>query len=235
MIFACLNSNPSMMKRISLFTSLCLCLILTAESLCADPVIGPVSYDYASMMLKKRKEKEEMEYKQVVSFYPVKALSNYMMVGYERQISPKHALKVVAGYVNFETNNTNTNFDFEVKDYSGMRFDIMLKYFVGRNNPVFNGAYFSPFLSFKNAKFKHRSFDFNFGVEPEWEEGAASSLTAGFIFGYQIPLGESFSVDAFIGDALKSSSGNYLQADRLFDQYRNSIGIITGLSVGFGF
>ncbi len=202
----------------------------------ADDVPGFSTYkksDFSSALMKRKKEKDDMPYRQVVSFYPVKALSNYMMVGYERQVSPKHAMKVVAGYINFEQNNTSTNFDFEVKDFSGVRFDLMFKYFVGKNNPVFNGVYFSPILSFKNSKFKYNSFD-NFGIE-EWEEGAASSVTAGFLFGYQMPLGESFTADIYLGDALKKSSGNYLQANRIFDQYSNSIGLIGGISIGFGF
>jgi len=189
--------------------------------------------DYSSLLIKRKKEKDEMSYRQVISFYPVKALSNYMMVGYERQISPKHALKVAAGYINFEQNNTSTNFDFEVKNFSGVRFDLMLKYFVGKNNPVFNGVYFSPILSFKNSKFKYNAFD-NFGIE-QWEEGAASSVVAGFLLGYQIPLGESFTVDVYLGNAIKTSSGDYLQANRIFDQYSNSNGLVGGLSLGFGF
>ncbi len=195
-------------------------------------------YSFSPYPKKRKKEKEEMSYKQVFSFYPIKALSNYMMVGYERQIGPKHALKVAAGYVKFEEETTSTNFNFEVRDYSGIRFDLAVKYFIGENNPVFNGIYFAPFVSFKNCKFKYHDFnDFQFPAPPvdEWEEGAATSLNAGFIFGYQLAIGESFSIDLYVGNVLKNSGGDYTQATRLFDPYKNSIGLISGLTVGFGF
>jgi len=197
-------------------------------------------YSFSPYPKKRKKEKEEMSYKQVFSFYPIKALSNYMMVGYERQIGPKHALKIAAGYVNFEESITGNefNFNFEIREFSGVRFDIGLKYFVGENNPVFNGIYFAPFLSFKNSKFRYNDFNnFQFPPPPveEWEEGSATSLNAGFIFGYQLPLGESFSVDFYVGNVIKRSGGDYEQANRLFDAYRNSIGLTSGLTVGFGF
>ncbi len=184
---------------------------------------------------KSRKEKTDMDYRQVFSCYPIKALSNYIMLGYERQVGDKHVLKIAAGYVSFEDQLASTNFDFEVKDYSGFRFDMSLKYFVGENNPVFNGIYFSPYVSFKNSKFMYNDFnDFQFPSDI-WEEGSATSFHGGFIFGYQLPIGESFTIDGYVGNVLKRSSGNYKEATRLFDSYKNNIGLIGGITVGFGF
>lgn len=192
----------------------------------------------SEMLLKTKRSKRDLDYRQVFAFYPVKALSNYIMISYERKVSDKHILKVGAGYVSFEELLTSTNFDFEVKDYSGFRFDLMLKYFVGENNPTFNGVYFSPLISFKNAKFKYNDFNdvFNPGnPDAEFEEGSATSYHLGFAFGYQLPIGNSFNVDFYIGNVLKRSNGDYKAADRLMDQYKNAIGLVSGLTLGFGF
>lgn len=230
------------MKKISVSFVLIIMLMVPSGVFATDldGLKNETRYSFSPYPKKRKKEKEEMSYKQVFSFYPIKALSNYMMVGYERQIGPKHALKIAAGYVNFEESVTGNefNFNFEIREFSGVRFDMAVKYFIGDNNPVFNGMYFAPFLSFKNCKFKYHDFnDFQFPAPPveEWEEGAATSLNAGFILGYQLPIGESFSVDLYVGNVLKRSGGDYVQATRLFDPYRNSIGLISGLTVGFGF
>lgn len=188
--------------------------------------------------IKRNKQKRELPYQQVVCFYPVKAFTNYIMMGYERQVGKKNALKVAAGYVNFEEETTSTNFNFDIRQFSGMRFDLSLKYFVGENNPVYNGIYVAPFVSFKNSKFRYFNFGFGSQFPPpveEWEEGAATSFTGGVIVGYQLPLGDSFSLDLYVGNALKRSSGDYEQANRIFDPYKNAIGLISGFSVGFGF
>ena len=69
----------------------------------------------------------------------------------------------------------------------------------------------------------------------DWEEGAANSFNLGFIVGYQLAIGESLSLDMYVGECLKKSNGDYLAANRLVDQYKNAIGITGGLCVGFGF
>lgn len=66
-----------------------------------------------------------------------------------------------------------------------------------------------------------------------WEEGAATSYSTGLILGLQVPSGKSFAADFYAGNALIKSSGDYKQASRFMDGYRNSIGLISGFSFGF--
>ena len=159
-----------------------------------------------------KKEKKEFPYKQIVSFYPGKALANYMMAGYERQIGPKQVFKVAAGYGSFEEQNISTGFNNDIKNFSAVRFELMFKYFIGKKPTVFNGVYFAPFVSFKNSNFKYnqdRNDGSFFPVEDIWEEGSANSLATGFVFGIQAPIGESFALDIFVGNGLIKSTGDY--------------------------
>jgi len=191
-----------------------------------------VKADYTAI-LSTKKTKKEFPYKQVISFYPAKAFANYMMGGYERQVGPKHIFKVTAGYANFTDQNLQTSFNNDLQNFSALRFDLMFKYFIGKNARVFNGLYFSPYLSFKNANFQYDDFNnFNGTV---WEDGQAQSIAGGFVLGFQVPIGESFTVDAFVGNAMIKSTGDYKQASRFMDSYRNAIGLISGFSFGFGF
>ncbi len=194
-----------------------------------EPII---SNNISSTLANKSKPKKEFPFKQIVSFYPAKAIANYMMLGYERQVGPKHVLKIAVGYANFEEQNLFQGFNNEIKDFSGTRFDLMYKYFIGKEAIMFNGIYFAPIISFKSANFKYQDFT---GFGSVWEDGSASALAGGFIFGAQFPLGDSFSVDLYIGDAMIKSHGNYREADRFMDSYRSSIGLISGFSFGFGF
>lgn len=221
------------------FISILLFSVLFATDLLAGDTLNTIitkpAADYKSIMMPPRKEKEEMEYTQTLTLYPFKTITNCLMLGYEKQIGHRHALKIVAGYTKFDETGVATNFDFDIKDYSGLRFDIMLKYFMGQNSRVFNGLYIAPHISFKNSKFMFRNFnDFNF-PDPVWEEGAAQCISAALIVGYQIPLGKTFTLDGYVGNGIRKCSGNYNQANRILDSYRNSIGVVAGLSIGFGF
>jgi hypothetical protein len=200
-----------------------------------DTFITPPSTktNLSSPLASKTKEKKQFPYKQILSFYPTKAIANYIMVGYERQIGTKHVLKIAAGYANFEEQNISTGFNNEIKEFSGTRFDMMFKYFMGKDVSMFNGIYFAPYLSFKSSNFKYENFtDFGPSI---WEEGSASALATGFVFGLQVPLGNTFCADLYVGNALINCSGNYKEATRFMDSYRNSIGLISGFSFGFGF
>ncbi len=179
-----------------------------------------------------KKTKKEFPYRQIITFYPAKAMANYMLAGYERQVGPKHALKIAVGYANFEEQNLQTGFNNDIKNFSGTRFDLIFKYFAGKDPVMFNGLYIAPYISFKNSNFKYE-IDNNIGFNI-WEEGSASSLITGFIFGLHAPLGSSFCVDLYLGNAMQKSSGDYKQASRFMDSYRSSIGVISGLSIGFG-
>ena len=195
-------------------------------------VLSPPTKDIASYAAKKTKK--EFPYRQIATFYPVKAMANYMLAGYERQIGPKHALKIAVGYANFEEQSFQTGFNNDLKSFSGTRFDLMFKYFAGRDPEMFNGFYVAPYLSFKNSNFLYE-FDDNIGLPDAWEEGSASCLVTGFIFGIHSPLGSSFCMDLYIGNAMQKSRGDYKQASRFLDSYKSSIGVISGLSIGFGF
>ena len=188
----------------------------------------------SSMLLSSKKEKKEFPYRQILSFYPGKAITNYMMVGYERQIGPKQIFKVAAGYGSFEEQNISTGFNNELRNFSAVRFELLFKYFIGKTPTVFRGIYFAPYVAFKNSNFEYDDFRFSSSGD-FWEEGSASSLATGIVFGFQTPIGENFAFDVFIGNGLIKSSGDYIQARRFMDGYRNSIGILSGFSFGFGF
>lgn len=193
------------------------------------------SAHFSSILPADKKPKKEFAYRQVASVYPVKALSNCMMLGYERQVGAKHIFKIAAGYTNFAEQALNTAFNNELSQYSGMRFDMTLKYYIGKETVLFNGIYVAPFFSFKNAKFQYRGNDFFSPGIDVWEDGTAASYTIGGIMGVQFPITESFVFDFYVGNANMNSSGNYKEASRFMDSYRNSIGLISGFSLGFGF
>ncbi len=194
-----------------------------------DPIL---SNSIGTKPANKSKQKKEFPFRQVVSFYPAKAIANYMMLGYERQVGAKNVLKIAVGYANFEQQNLFSGFNNNIKNFSGTRFDLMYKYFIGKEPTVFNGIYFAPYASFKSSNFKYEKFN---GFGSVWEDGSATALAGGFIFGYQVPLGDSFTADVYIGDAMVKSHGDYTSADRFMDSYHSSIGLISGFSVGFGF
>jgi len=188
------------------------------------------SYTKPQNIFEEKKKKPVVDYNSIISLYPLRAIASYLMAGIETKTGKQTAIKFDAGYATFKGNSNTT--DADLVSYDGFRLEVLYKYFIGKEAKLYNGFYFAPNVMYKSATFSYVDPD-NYLLD---KKGSAQSFMAGFNIGYQFPVGDMISIDAYIGESLMRSSGDYeLIADRLGDTYKNSIGFQGGISFGIGF
>ncbi len=178
-------------------------------------------------------KKPEFNHKSVASIFPFRAFANTMMFGFETKTSDKACFKIVAGVTYFEKDNVGFT---DIYDYTGGRFEAQYKNFIGKNAKAFNGLYVAPFLLYKTSSFKYDDIGKN------WQDttfnGKVNMKGVGIVFGYQATIGESATIDFFLGQGFFKSKGrnpdDLDNANRPFDTFSSAIGFYTGFSVGIG-
>ena len=189
-------------------------------------------YQIPGFIKTEKKKTPEIDYKNVVSIYPFRAIASYLMAGVETKISGNKALKFIAGYATFEGSSNTLSSNIEMISFDALRLELQYKYFIGKSPQVFNGFYFSPNTMYKMANYKYYAFNSLFTEV----SAQAQAFMIGFNIGYQVPIGDRISLDGYVGQSILWSSGNYTEIkDRLGDTYTNSIGIQAGFSFGIGF
>ncbi len=189
-------------------------------------------YAVPQFIKSEKKKTPEIDYKNVVSIYPFRAIASYLMAGVETKISNNKALKVIAGYATFEGYSNTLSSSIEMISFDALRLELQYKYFIGKTPQVFNGFYFSPNAMYKMANYKYYDPTSLFTEV----SANAQAFMIGFNIGYQVPIGDRISLDGYVGQSLLWSSGNYADIqDRLGDTYTNSIGIQAGFCFGIGF
>ncbi len=168
---------------------------------------------------------DKPKYDHVFSIYPGRALTNYMMVGYDKKISPSKSVKIIAGYAYYTEYAGISNRNFSLYGNSGFRFEAQFKSYLSKDSKVFNGWYIGPTVGFKQSNFEIY----------KGTKSSASATMIGVIIGYQFPLGKLFIGDIYFGEALKKAYGDYESVDRGLDGYKNGVGFHTGFNIGFGF
>ncbi|MBI3233246.1 MAG: DUF3575 domain-containing protein [Bacteroidetes bacterium] len=212
------------------------CLVLFAffkQANAQSPYIysSKTSYTKPLNIFEEKKKKPVVDYNSIISLYPLRAIASYLMAGIETKTGKQTAIKFDAGYATFKGNSNTT--DADLISFDGFRVEAMYKYFIGKEAKLYNGFYFAPNVMFKSATFKY--YD-NGGWSLIDKKGTAQSFMAGFNIGYQFPVGDMISIDAYIGESLMKSSGDYeLIGDRLGDTFKNSVGFQGGISFGIGF
>ncbi len=179
-------------------------------------------------------KKPEFNHKSVASVFPFRAFANTMMFGFETKTSDKACFKIVAGVTYFEKDNIGFT---EIYNYTGGRFEAQYKNFIGKNAKAFNGLYVAPFLLYKTSSFKYETNKVN-GWQDTTVNGSVNMKGAGIVFGYQTTIGESATIDFFLGQGFFKSKGRNPEdldnANRPFDTFSSAIGFYTGFSVGIG-
>jgi hypothetical protein len=223
------------------FISLLLLIVFNINSVMAQTTTE--NEEVEQPKVKYKVKKKLFRYTNVISVYPLQAISNYMCLGYEFKTGEKTALKTMAGFAQKEGtfldfNNTNAS----LTKYAGYKIEMQFKYFINSKATVFNGIYFAPFASYKACSFNYdigeEVYDPNTGFyryNTVSKKGKAGAMHLGFLLGYHTKVGESFTIDMYAGEGLMSCSGNYSYGSRLFDTYSNSIRLKLGLNLGFGF
>lgn len=168
------------------------------------------------------------DYKSIVSVFPLRAISSYMMGSIETTVSKKSSLRFVAGYATFEGNS-----DFltvEMKTFTGYRMELMWKNFIGKNATVYEGFYFAPNVVFKECFFSYFPDRFSQQII----KGRAQGYLLGYNVGYQLPIGDKVTLDGYVGQCIDGYNGDNT-ISRFGDRYVKGIGFQGGLSFGIGF
>ena len=184
-------------------------------------------------------KKKVFPYNNIISIYPFQAAIAYMTLGYELKLGEKTVLKTIAGLAEKEQNFFSEN---NLTQYSAYRVELQLKYFIKKKAKAFNGVYIAPFALYKSCNFGYELTEKIYNPVIGFYEyiniekiGKANVSHVGFLVGYQAMLGESFTLDLFIGEGLMSAAGDYKYGSRVLDVYANEIRLRTGLSIGYGF
>lgn len=175
-----------------------------------------------------KKKPYEADYKSVVSVFPLRAISSYMMAGIETAVTPKSSLRFVAGYATFE--GRSDFLDFDIGTFSGFRFELMWKNFIGKNAKVYDGFYFAPNVVYKECFFTY--YQFSTALTPIKDR--AQGYLIGYNIGYQLPIGDKVTLDGYVGQCIDGYNGNN-KVSRFGDRYVKGIGFQGGLSFGIGF
>ena len=232
------NQSRIMLKRIFLpVVYFFLCFSLSQVSAQTDD--ENEKEETPAPKVKYKLKRNLFNYNNIISVYPFQSVINYMTVAYELKTGEKSAFKTIAGYAKKESSLLGLG---TISDYSGYRLEMQFKYFMKKKGSVFNGIYIAPFVLFKSCNY---TFD---GEETVYDpitgsynylfvhvKDKASVVHVGFILGYQLKLGDSFTLDMFAGEGVMSAYGNYKYASRIFDAYSNEIRMKLGLSIGYGF
>ncbi|MBI3234699.1 MAG: hypothetical protein HYZ42_11800 [Bacteroidetes bacterium] len=170
------------------------------------------------------------EYKNILSFYPMRAFANYIMLGYERQISEHKSIRFIAGYCYYNQENFGIPFR-DLYDIKSTRLELQYKYFLSKKATMFDGWYLGTTIGFKRGNMNL----YNPIGNPFPTKATANSMIAGVIMGYQIKFRKDFFADLYIGEVLQKANGDYISANYTLDGYTDGVKLLIGFNVGFGF
>jgi hypothetical protein len=196
----------------------------------------------AAPKVKYKVKRSVFRYNNIISVYPFQSAINYMTFAYELKTGAKTAFKTQAGYAKKDqTSFLNTGLS-GISNYSAFRIQMELKFFMNKKPEVFNGLYIAPFVLYKSCNYTYEGeqqvYDPIYGYYQTVYvniNDKASAFHIGFILGYHVKVGESFTIDMFAGEGLMTATGNSERASRIFDVYANEIRMKLGLSIGYGF